>query len=106
MKGELGFVGLRAKNYSYLIDACSEHKKAKGPKNCVIKINLQFENCKNCLEATQLDNKINYHKDKEFIKTNKLILKTQQRFKSERHNVFTKEINKMALSSNDYKAIQ
>ena len=29
--------------------------------------------------------------------------KTQQRFKSERHNVFTEEINKIALSSNDDK---
>ena len=28
-------------------------------------------------------------------------LKTQQRFKSERHNVFTEEINKIALISND-----
>ena len=39
---------------------------------------------------------------KEFIK-NKRILKTKQRFKSERHNVFTEEINKIALSSNDDK---
>ena len=65
-----------------------------------------FVNHKNCLEATQLDNKINYlekneinldslKKDhKEFIKNNKLILKTHQRFKRERHNVFTEEINK------------
>ena len=65
-----------------------------------------FVNHKNCLEATQLDNKINYpeksainldslKKDhKEFIKYNKLILKTQQRFKGERHNVFTEKINK------------
>ena len=37
---------------------------------------------------------------KEFIK-NKLILKIQQRFKSERRTVFTEEINKIALSSND-----
>ena len=42
----------------------------------------------------------------EFIKNNKLILKTQQRFKSERHNVFTEEINKIALSSNDNKRMQ
>ena len=42
----------------------------------------------------------------EFIKNNKLILKTQQRFRSEKHNVFTKEINKIALSSNDDKRIQ
>ena len=32
---------------------------------------------------------------------NKLILKTQQRFKSERHDDFTEEINKIALISND-----
>ena len=43
---------------------------------------------------------------KEFIKNNKLILKTQQRFKSERKNVLTEEINKVALSSNDDKRIQ
>ena len=30
----------------------------------------------------------------------------QQRFKSERHNVFTEEINKIALSSNDDKRTQ
>ena len=34
------------------------------------------------------------------------MLKTQQWFKSERHNVFTEEINKIALSSNDDKRIQ
>ena len=42
----------------------------------------------------------------EFIRNNKLILKTKQRFKSERHNVFTEEINKIALSSNDDKRLQ
>ena len=36
---------------------------------------------------------------------NKAILKTQQRFKSERHNVFTEVINKIALSTNDDKRI-
>ena len=34
---------------------------------------------------------------KEFIENNKLISKIQQRFKTERHNVFTEEINKIAL---------
>ena len=43
---------------------------------------------------------------KEFMKNNKSILKTQQRFKSERHNVFTEEINKIALSSNNDKRMQ
>ena len=42
----------------------------------------------------------------EFIKNNKSILKIQQRFKSERHNVFTEDITKIALSSNDDKRMQ
>ena len=33
-------------------------------------------------------------------------MKTQQRFRSEKNNVFTEEINKIALSSNDDKGIQ
>ena len=53
------FVGLRSKTYSYLIDDGSENKKAKGIKKCVIKRKLKFENYKKCLEATQLENKIN-----------------------------------------------
>ena len=34
------------------------------------------------------------------------MLKTQQRFKHERHNAFTEEINKIALSLNDDKRMQ
>ena len=34
-------------------------KKAKGTKKCAVKRKLKFESCKNCLEATQLENKIN-----------------------------------------------
>ena len=34
------------------------------------------------------------------------MLQTQQRFKSEMHNVFTEEINKIALSSNDDNRMQ
>ena len=70
-------------------------------------------NYKNGLEATQLEDKINHaeknkididhikENPKELIRNNKSILKTQQRFKSERHNVSTEEINKTVLSSND-----
>ena len=43
---------------------------------------------------------------KEFIKNNKSILKIQQRFKSERYNVFTEEINNIVFSSNDVKRMQ
>ena len=42
----------------------------------------------------------------EFIRNNKIIVKAQQRFKSEMKNVFAKEINKTVLSSNDDKRIQ
>ena len=43
---------------------------------------------------------------KEIIKYKKAILKTQQRFKSERHNVFTEEIQKITFSSDDDKRIK
>ena len=111
MKDELGekimkeFVVLRAKTYSYLIDDGSEDKKAKGTKKCVIKRKLKFQDYRNCLEAVQVKRKINYLRkkkidvdsikedQKEFV-NNKLILKTQ-RFKSERHSVFTEEITRL-----------
>ena len=64
-------------------------KKAKGTKKCVIKRKLKFKNYKNCLKATHLKNKINH-----------------QRFKSEKHNAFIEEINKIASSSNDDRRIQ
>ena len=119
MKVELGekiiikFAGLRKK--------ATRNKATKGTKKCFIKRKLKFEKYKNCLEATQLENKSNHlgknkinidsffcykRNHKEFIKNNKLILKTQQRFKSERHNIFTEEINKTALRSNDDKRMQ
>ena len=44
--------------------------------------------------------KINVDKRKEFAKS-KTILKTQQTFKIERHNVFNEVTNKTALSTND-----
>ena len=40
------------------------------------------------------------------MKINKSKLKIQQIFKSERLNVFTEEINKISLSSNDRKRMQ
>ena len=119
MKDELGgqimneFVGLRAKTYSSLKDNDDEYKKAKGTKKCVIKRKLKFRDYNHCLKASQMENIINYSEKKkidadclkkEFIK-NKQILKAEQRFKSERHNIFTEEINKIDLISNDDKRI-
>ena len=94
MKDELGgkitteFVALRPNTYSYLTDDCEEDKKAKGTKKCVIKRRLKFSDYKDCLL------------------NNEIILKSQQRFKSEKHDVYTEEVNKIALSSNDDKRLQ
>ena len=54
------FFGLRAKIYSYLKDNNDEVKKAKSAKRCVIKGKFKFQDYKNCLEATQIENEINY----------------------------------------------
>ena len=43
---------------------------------------------------------------KDCLFNDKIILKSQQRFKSDHHNVFTEEINKIVLSSNDDKRLQ
>ena len=85
MKNELGgklmtkFVGLRAKTYIYLIDDGSKDKKAKSTKKCVMKRTLKFGNYKNCLKATQLENKINYlEKNKIDIGTLKEIIENSK----------------------------
>ena len=65
MNDELGeeimiqFVGLRAKTYSYIIHNGGEDKKGKCAKKCVIEKTYICENHKNCLEATECENKIN-----------------------------------------------
>ena len=93
MKDELNgrimteFVALRPKIYAYQIDDYNddddgnELKKAKRTEKCVIKRELKFNNYKDCL--------LNH----------KIVLKSQQRFKSEKHNVYTENVNKIALSN-------
>ena len=93
MKDELGgkiiteFVTLRPKTYSYLTDDCKEDKKAKGTKKCVIKRMIKFNDYKNCLLKDEV------------------ILKSQQRFIRKKHDVYTENNNKIALSNNDDKRI-
>ena len=82
------FVAIRAKTWPYLTDDNSEHKKSKGTKMCVIKREPMFKNYKDCQS------------------NDKIILKSQQRFKSDHHNVYTEQINTVALSSNDDKRLQ
>ena len=47
----------------------SEKKKEKGTRKCVIQRKLKFEDYKNCLEVTQLQNKI---KHLEHLKKNEI----------------------------------
>ena len=42
-----------------LIDDNSEDRIAKGRKKCIIKRKHKFEDYKNCLEATQIENEVN-----------------------------------------------
>ena len=48
--------------------------------------------------------KFNDYKD--CILHNKIVVKSQQRFKSQRHDAYTEKINKIAQSSNDDKRLQ
>ena len=63
MKDESGgkilkeFVGLRAKQSSYLKDSNDEDKKSKSIK-CVIRKKINFQDYKNCLEAASIKNRI------------------------------------------------
>ena len=86
MKDELGGK-IRPKTYSLLTDDGKEDKKAKGTKKCIIKKMIKFNDYKKCL----LDDEV--------------ILKSQQRFLSKKHDVYTENINRIALSNNDDKRI-
>ena len=82
------FVALKPKTYSYLMGDGGSYKKAKGAKECVIKRRLKF----------------NDYKD--YLLKNEIVLKSQQKFKSARHDVYNEEIDKIALGSNDDKRLQ
>ena len=93
MKDELGgqiiteFIALRPKTYSYLTDNNKIGKKAKGTKKCAINKMIKFDDYKNCLL------------------NDKILLKSQQRFISTKHDVYTEDVNKIALSNDDDKRI-
>ena len=82
------FCALIAKTWAYLMDDGSEHEKGKRTKKCVIKCRTMFENYTDCLF------------------NNKIILKSKQVFRIDHHDVYTVEINKIALSSNDDQRLQ
>ena len=49
-------VRLWPKTFSYLKDDDDDYKNAKGTKRFVVKRKLKFEDCKNCLKASQIEN--------------------------------------------------
>ena len=92
MKDEIGgeimkeFVSLRPKMYSYRVGN-SEPKKCKGIKKCVVKKTITFDDYKDCLFKGR-----NVHK-------------SQLLFRSDKHEIRTLEVNKLALNSQDDKRI-
>ena len=70
------------------MDDDSENEKAKGTKKCIIKHRIVFQAYKNSSFK------------------NKTILRSQLRFKSDLHIVYTEELNKIVISNNDDKRLQ
>ena len=93
MKDELGgaimteFIALRPKLYSYKVLNGAESKKCKGIKKCVVKKTLTFEDYKFCLFNSNT------------------IYRSQLMFRSMKHDIFTIEVNKVALNRDDDKRI-
>ncbi len=94
MKDELGgkimaeFIALRPKMYAYEKLDGGVDKKCKGTKKCVVKKHITFKDYKKVLETGDVQ------------------YRTQQRFISDKHRVFTQSVRKVALSANDDKRIQ
>ena len=79
------FVGLRAKLYSFIMEDGKENKRCKGVKKQVVESSITHEDYKTCL------------------RTGKEQLRKQNILRSYEHEVFTEEINKIALSALDDK---
>jgi len=81
-------VGLAAKLYSYKISGDSfEHKKCKGVKKTVVKKHITYDDYKKCLVER-----------KEQMRQMNVI-------RSHLHDVYTEEVNKVALSAEDDKMV-
>ena len=79
------FVGLRAKLYSFKMEDGKENKRCKGVKKQVVKETITHEDYKTCLLS------------------GKEILRKQNILRSYDHEVYTEEVNKVALSAEDDK---
>ena len=79
------FVGLRPKLYSYKIEEDKEVRKCKGIKKNVIKKRLDFDDYVECLFSGQKQ------------------MRSMKIIRSENHDIYSKEVNKIALSNEDDK---
>ena len=79
------FVGLRAKLYSFKMLEGVESKKCKGVKKLVVKKSIMHEDYKNCLF------------------TGKEQLRKMNVIRSHKHDIYTEEVNKVALRPSDDK---
>ena len=77
-----------------------EDKKCKRIKKCVVKKTLTFEDYKNCLFEDSTE-----HGGCQATSDPRGVYRSQLMFRSIRHEIFTLEVNKVALNKNDDKHI-
>ena len=79
------FVGLRPKLYSFKVEGEKANKKCKGIKKNVVKKGINFQDYFECLFSGEKQ------------------MRSMKIIKSENHNIYSKEVNKVALSNEDDK---
>ena len=81
------FVGLRPKLYSFKVEDGSLTKKCKGVKKNVVKNKIEFEDYVECLFSGERQ------------------MRNMKIIRSENHDIYSKEVNKVALSNEDDKRV-
>ena len=81
------FVGLRPKLYSFKVEDGSLTKKCKGIKKNVVKNKIEFEDYVECLFSGERQ------------------MRNMKIIRSENHDIYSKEVNKVALSNEDDKRV-
>ena len=81
------FVGLRPKLYSFKVEDEKELKKCKGIKKNVVKKKIDFDDYVKCLFTGEKE------------------MRSMKIIRSEKHDIYSKEVNKVALSNEDDKRL-
>ena len=79
------FVGLRPKLYSFKVECGQVNKKCKGIKKNIVKKDISFEDYVQCLFSGEKQ------------------MRSMKIIRSENHDIYSKEVNKVALSNEDDK---